>query len=227
MEVYIELKGKTYRYNLIKSKRKTIVLKINSFGKIEVRAPYKVSIDYINSFINKKENWLIKNINSINEDLVSDKIYFLGDLYKIKTTEGLCNSCLIDKNEINIIHKKHINPKDIFINKCKEEFSKIIQPIIYKNANMLCVNPNKINIKILKSRWGSCSSKGNINLNLCLIGAPLSVIEYVIVHELCHMIEMNHSKEFWDLVKRSYGNYDKSELWLKNNGMNLINFFVL
>lgn len=227
MEVNIELKGKIYRYNLVKSKRKTMVLKINSFGKIEVRAPYKVSINYINSFISKKENWLIKNIDKIKEGLTNDKIYFLGDLYEFKTTEGLYNRCLIDNNEINITHKKGKNPKDIFIKKCKEEFVEIIKPIIYKNANMLCINPNKISIKILKSRWGSCSSKGNINLNLCLIGAPLSVIEYVIIHELCHMIQMNHSKEFWNLVNRSYSNYNKSELWLKNNGRNLINFFIL
>ena len=89
----------------------------------------------------------------------------------------------------------------------KEEFKKIIE----KNANELIketgLKPNKITIKQIKYAWGSCSSKKNITLNLELIKYSQQAIRYVILHELCHLKYMNHSKEFWNLVQKYMPNY--------------------
>lgn len=81
---------------------------------------------------------------------------------------------------------------------------------------------NKIRIKTLVSRWGSCSSKRNLNFNCLIMLAPNYVIDYVVVHELCHLREMNHSKKFWAEVKKILPNYEMSTLWLKENGRNII-----
>lgn len=81
---------------------------------------------------------------------------------------------------------------------------------------------NKITIKNLVSRWGSCSTKGNLNFNCLLMLTPDYVIDYIVVHELCHLREMNHSEKFWAEVEKIMPDYQRSELWLKQNGGNLI-----
>lgn len=81
---------------------------------------------------------------------------------------------------------------------------------------------NKITIKNLVSRWGSCSTKGNLNFNCLLMLTPDYVIDYVVVHELCHLREMNHSEKFWAEVEKIMPDYQRAELWLKQNGGNLI-----
>lgn len=81
---------------------------------------------------------------------------------------------------------------------------------------------NKITIKNLLSRWGSCSTKGNLNFNCLLMLTPDYVIDYIVVHELCHLREMNHSEKFWAEVEKIMPDYQRAELWLKQNGGNLI-----
>lgn len=81
---------------------------------------------------------------------------------------------------------------------------------------------NKITIKNLVSRWGSCSTKGNLNFNCLLMLTPDYVIDYIVVHELCHLREMNHSEKFWAEVEKIMPDYQRAELWLRQNGGNLI-----
>lgn len=80
---------------------------------------------------------------------------------------------------------------------------------------------NKIRIKDTKSRWGSCSSKGNLNFNFRIIMAPEEALDYIIIHELCHLSQMNHGKEFWKLVEKYMPDFEKQKNWFKENGMKL------
>ena len=80
----------------------------------------------------------------------------------------------------------------------------------------------KITIKDTKSRWGSCSYQGNLNFCWRLILAPEEVLDYIVVHELCHRLEMNHSARFWAEVKRVLPEYEKGKEWLKENGLALL-----
>ncbi|MDX1665649.1 MAG: M48 family metallopeptidase [Saprospiraceae bacterium] len=77
---------------------------------------------------------------------------------------------------------------------------------------------NRVRLKYNRSNWGSCSGKGNINLSTRLLFAPQRVIEYVIIHELAHLVELNHSKRFWKLVKEASPEYKEREKWLRENG---------
>ena len=80
---------------------------------------------------------------------------------------------------------------------------------------------NTMRIKEQKTRWGSCSKKGNLNFNWKLIMSPQWVIDYVIVHEVCHLRYLNHSKEYWKMVELYMPDYKKAQEWLKKNGMGL------
>jgi predicted metal-dependent hydrolase len=99
----------------------------------------------------------------------------------------------------------------------------VIPPIVKRYADILGVTYGKITIRNQKTRWGSCSSKGNLNFNCLLMLAPGDVLDYVIVHELCHRKHMNHSKEFWGEVEKIIPDYKTSYTWLKKHGGELIN----
>lgn len=93
-------------------------------------------------------------------------------------------------------------------------------------APIVGVNYTRITIRNQKTRWGSCSSKGGLNFNCLLMLTPPEVVDYVVVHELCHRKEMNHSKAFWDEVEKVLPDYKSAKRWLKENGGELISRMV-
>ncbi len=99
--------------------------------------------------------------------------------------------------------------------------NEIITPKAKVIANQIGVKYNNINILDIKFRWGSCTPKDNIHFNWRLIRAPITVIEYIIVHVLTHLLESNHTPKFWNRVSAQLPNYDKAKQWLKENGHEL------
>ena len=103
-----------------------------------------------------------------------------------------------------------------------EDAARIISARVSYFAPLLGVTYNRITIRTQRTRWGSCSGKGNLNFNRLLALAPGSVLDYVVVHELCHLREMNHSPRFWALVESILPDYKQSKKWLKENGNALL-----
>jgi len=96
-----------------------------------------------------------------------------------------------------------------------------IRERVKKYQKQIGEEPNSIKVKKQKKRWGSCSSKRNLNFNWKLIMAPMSVVDYLVVHELSHLKYPNHSKEFWQLVEAVIPNYEEKQEWLRVNGRKL------
>lgn len=99
---------------------------------------------------------------------------------------------------------------------------KMIPERVAYYAPLVGVNYGRITIRNQKTRWGSCSGSGNLNFNCLLVLMPPAVVDYVVIHELCHRKEMNHSSKFWAEVAKVCPNYEESRLWLKKNGNDLI-----
>ena len=99
---------------------------------------------------------------------------------------------------------------------------KIIPQRVAYYAEKMGVTYGRITIRNQKTRWGSCSSKGNLNFNCMLMLAPREVLDYVVIHELCHRKEMNHSKRFWKEVEKVMPDYEVHKKWLKDNGSILL-----
>lgn len=135
---------------------------------------------------------------------------FNSMIRKQKQAEGeaLISTVLFD-NVSEVLHDR-VNVKDI-------------QPMTeHDYAKQIGVTYGRITIRNQKTRWGSCSSKGNLNFNCLLMLTPPEVIDYVVVHELCHRKEMNHSGAFWAEVEKVLPDYKEQVKWLKENGAQII-----
>ena len=180
------------KVTIIKSRRKTIAIQVNSDLSVTVRAPYGVTEKYIEEFFNKNEAWISKQMNEIKA--------------KKKSVEsGNVENVTIDK-----------------IKALAEQALEIIPTRVEYFARIIGVTYGNITIRNQKTRWGSCSSKGNLNFNCLLMLAPPEVLDYVVVHELCHRKQMNHSKAFWAEVENVFPDCKKSIKWLKEEGSQIM-----
>jgi predicted metal-dependent hydrolase len=157
-------------------------------------------------------------------NILTNTISFLGKRYRLKMIKDKMSSTMISENLKLIVF--HVTDKRKYKNDIREwyeiETAKIIAKRLPLIASKLNIEYNTFSIKRQKSRWGSCSIKRNLCFNLLLSATPIEVIDYVITHELLHIIEPNHSKNFWNLMKSTYPNYQKHREWL-NTYSSLIN----
>lgn len=159
----------------------------------------------------------IDNFDSLDDSDDSDASDYLSEaevLVKDDTITVYISKGLFEENRRQAI-------KEVLIKWYRHRFVELVKERIDKYSLKLKVIPCKVVIKNQKTRWGSCSNKGNINLNWRLIMAPLHIIDYVVVHEMCHLKVMNHSKDFWNLVESILPNYRECREWFKVNGYRL------
>jgi len=212
-------------YTLIRSKRKTISIIIDREANIIVKAPERVSLQYIESYVNSKSDWIEKNVRkmSLLAEQRQPKKYDGGEIFMVFGREySMCISTIDTK--IRIVDDKLYFPSR-FLNDPKEKMikwyisiaKKYIIPRTQEIAAQLNLHPEKIKITRADRRWGSCSSKKNINFSYKLAMAGELSIDYVIIHELCHLNHMNHSPNFWATVESVMPDYKKYKKYLKIN----------
>lgn len=178
-------------------------------------------IDQIGQRENLYNSFIIKKYNDGSQYTFRDKSYTIIKLYETRKT----NSCKIEHDQIKIKLSSGIGEREeatIISTLLSRGFAQMYYPLIEDKVhrlNELYFNSklNSVKLKYNKSNWGSCSNKGNINLSTRLLFAPESVIDYVIIHELAHTKEMNHSSNFWKLVSTAFPKYKEAEKWLRVN----------
>ncbi len=213
-------------HKIIHSKRKTIALQINENAELIVRAPRYVSKRRINQFIQNKMDWIEKTIekaekrkkaiHSNNEFKDGKLIWFLGKNYSLLIQKSMCK-INISGEHLLFPESGLKSPKELLTSWYKVQAKSVIAPRCMNYAEKLNLKVNKVGITSAQKRWGSCNSKGNINFSYRLIMAPPEVIDYVIVHELMHLKEMNHSSRFWTKVEQIIPDYKQKRKWLKEN----------
>ena len=184
------------KVTVIRSNRKTVAIQVNSDLSVTVRAPRSASEKDIEEILKKKEAWISKHI---------EKIKKTKERLEAEPTEKLTREKVIA---------------------LAEEALKVIPERVEYFARVIGVTYGKITIRNQKTRWGSCSSKGNLNFNCLLMLAPSEVLDYVVVHELCHRKQMNHSKAFWSEVEKVLPDYKEARKWLKEEGSQMITLFL-
>ncbi|MBF0407754.1 MAG: M48 family metallopeptidase [Candidatus Riflebacteria bacterium] len=210
------------------SRRKKITITVERDRSVVIHAPESISEEIIMKVIESKRQWLYektKHPQKYNEPLHppgkelvdGESALFLGQAYQIRLTDEesekiqFKRAFLIPRSFSADREKKM---RDWYVDKAREE----ILPRVVSFARYLGVKYSKAKIVDNRYRWGSCTIKDNVHLNWRLIKAPMFVIDYVIVHELTHLLENNHTPRFWNIVHAQSPRMEKARQWLLENG---------
>ncbi|RLI77359.1 M48 family peptidase [Archaeoglobales archaeon] len=211
---------------IIRTKRETIALQITDDATLIVRAPFEVSEQTIKNVVIRHIDWIERKRKEIlsrdpkfvkKEFVNGEGFLYLGKYYKLtivdRQDEPLVfnNGFFLSKNYLPIA-------REVFTNWYRKKAYEKISERVEWYAQKRGFKYNKVNITNAQKRWGSCSHKKNLNFSWRLIMAPLPVVDYVVVHELVHLEEKNHTKSFWNKVKMLMPDYEKHRDWLKKNG---------
>jgi len=217
-----------YTHKIIRSKRRSISLSIDKDASLEIRAPLKASLKSIKDFIKENRTWIEKKMSerkifikkyshlALPSKVVGgEKILYEGKVYGMKISD--CMEIII--SDIIFFPRKFIPlTKQYLTIWLKHKAFKKISERANHFASIARLQFKSITITSAKGIWGSCNAKGALNVNWRLIMAPPEILDYIIVHELIHLVEKNHSKTYWDKVKNVLPDYKEHEKWLKNNG---------
>jgi len=239
----IIIKDQKYEFEIIRSNRKTIGIIVNADQELIVRSPKRTTIKKIKSLLTKKEDWILKKLARMAEIkappaekkfISGDFFHYLGRKYKLKIiAEVSLEKMKVELKQKRLIikypaelqnnkEKRKAAIRELLISWYRSQAKVKINELIKIHKKKLKVEPNRIVIKKQRKRWGSCSSKQNLNFNWKIIMAPLAVIEYLVVHELVHLIHPNHSRDFWQTVAEIIPDYQEKKEWLRINGRRLI-----
>jgi predicted metal-dependent hydrolase len=180
------------KVTVIRSNRKTVSIQVDEELSVILRAPRQITQKEIEKILKEKEQWIQKAIE------------------KMKQRNGANEAAAIQRLSYEEIRE------------LADKAMEYIPPRVSYFAQKIGVNFGRITIRNQRTRWGSCSSKGNLNFNCLLMLTPPEVIDYVVVHELCHRKEMNHSKAFWSEVESVLPDYKVQVKWLKEEGGNVM-----
>ncbi|KKN84236.1 hypothetical protein LCGC14_0290500 [marine sediment metagenome] len=224
-------------YSIDRTERKTIGIVVEPDGKVIVKAPFNLERDMIQDTVYKKRKWIVEKLKLTEEikkpipvkhELVSgEKILLKNRLIRLKIYNSPTKRSKITYafktlhiyvNENLSVIQKEEEIKRVLIEWYKEKAFSIISKRIEKYLNVIDYRPQEIKVRDQKIRWGSCTKDGRLIFNWRIIMAPISAIDYIIVHELCHMKEPPHSSKFWDLIESLFPNYKKWKEWLRING---------
>jgi hypothetical protein len=230
-----------FTYSIRRSQRATKTRIVVSTGhKVEVVAPPQVPEQKLHQFVSEKQHWIVsamhklacRQLPSPTPTIYHDgsSIKYLGVNYpltivpttlkraKISFVNGFIAS--IPESLAPTEHNDAI--KTSLTCWMKHQARVKVEQLVTQHAKTRNLIPHSINIKTQKSRWGSCGIHNDININWLLVLAPPEVLEYVVVHELCHIRVRNHSPRFWQLVSEHLPDYQEPQLWLKQNGSQLM-----
>lgn len=221
-------------FHIIRShkRRKTSEIFIQD-GLIYLKTPFSTPLDEMETLLRNKARWIAMKVKEQTNPEITIKratykdnstLPYLGKNYPLTVVPLDSSNTHDSKMSLEFINEKFVvytnrkNVKKIYEKWLFEKGPEVVNPLITKYSKILGVSPRKILLKNLKSRWGSATFNKTINLNIHLFKAPLDVVEYVIVHELCHLLEHNHSTRFWKLVSNHMADYKTKVKWLKVNG---------
>lgn len=215
---------------LIRSRRKTIALIITADGKLVVRAPLRASRAQIDQLVNDKAAWiqthqaraLARPRLTAKGFMEGELFLFLGKAYPLHFSSNWNTHLELRAGAFWLPPIDSTQAAAAFTAWYQRKARAFFTERLQLQAARLGLKPAALRISSARTRWGSCSSNGNISLTWRLVIAPVDVIDYVVVHECIHLVVKNHSKAFWQRVAAAYPAYQDARRWLRdNNGMGI------
>lgn len=228
-------KGRIIEFEVVYRKRKTISIEVNLEGKIRVRAPVKLEIRNILDVVERKANWICRkqdellernSIRRVNTYINGETYLYLGNEYilELHCNQEVKKPKVVIKDNIIQISYKEIDGsivKSILELWYRQKTLEIVIERVSNYKKYFSIAPKELRVKQQKRSWASCTYDNRILFNWRISMAPIEVINYIVVHEMCHMDFKNHSNNFWNRVKSVMPNYELYQLWLKDNGLKL------
>lgn len=213
----------------ISPRARRITIKVEPSGEVIVVTPKRYSATQMTSFVHQNQDWITRTRNKLLQKKANEygetasTLHVFGKKYlkRVVVDAGHSYGVWIKNDEvvINVLNTSQVSPLlTRFLKNTAEEY---IVPRTHQLAKKMDIRFNNISLRQQKTRWGSCSSKGNLNFNWRLVHAPPAVIDYVIIHELAHRAHMNHSARFWALVAKFDPEYGTHRRWLSSHGMSV------
>jgi predicted metal-dependent hydrolase len=211
---------------IIRSKRKTIALVVTQEATLVVRAPFTTSLTYIENLVRKKRTWIQekqarfqRNQSKVlpKEFVNGEGFWYLGKEYKLEIVQHQDKPVVLEEH-LKIAQERLPHAREYLIAWYKEQALQKITKRVEWYAKQTGLEYKSVKITNAQKRYGSCGAKGTLNFSWRLIMAPLRVLDYVVVHELAHLDEKNHSRKFWNKVKLMLPDYRERQEWLKENG---------
>ncbi len=208
-------------------RKKTMQITIKPDATVEVRVPKRISERKIQNYIKSKQDWLERSFKEVREraELKPDHKFntgeiflFLGEKYKLEVLEHDKVDDLFFDQGFFLKKSAKDSARELMEEWYKDSALAIFEERVEKYSE--CDNKfevNKVKISWATKRWGSCSGSGNLNFNWRLVMAPMEIVDYVVIHELVHLVHANHSRSFWGLVGKSCPDYKDKRVWLKEN----------
>ena len=235
MELKFEYGSRIITFNLIYRKRKTMSIEVESTGEVTVIAPVGTSTEDIMEKVKSRAGWIVSkqyeskfiNDTKIKREAVSGESYmYLGRNYSldIRVDENIDNIS-VKLFQGKFVVNTYIKDED-FIKKAMENWyrektlAKVKERVSYYSS-YFNNEVTTVKVKEQKKRWASCTSKNELLFNWRCVMAPVFVLDYIVVHEMCHMEYKNHSKDFWNRVYAVMPDYEVRKSWLKNNGIKM------
>lgn len=217
-------------YSVVYSDRKTLGITVERDRRIVVRAPRQATARQVERLVEQKKLWIFEKLHhpqkydsgaGLSKELISGESFaYLGRNYRLEITDEDFAGVRFS-NRFYISKCFQSQAADLLETWFREQAREKITPLVGEMARALGVTYNDILISDLKYRWGSCTPNDNLNFNWRLIKAPIYVINYVVAHELAHLLEPNHTARFWSIVYVQAPRYEKAKAWLKAHGLTL------
>jgi len=215
------------------ARRKSIAIKIQD-GKVSLHLPKLMPLWLAKQFVMRKQQWIDDKLQQYQQrpparQFIQGELQpFLGEYYPLEILyEANRQRIHIKLEQQKLIIQAPVNVSSLQIRQAltrwyKRQAEVLLTARVQLLAEQTGLSPKQVKIKSYKSRWGSCNIRGEIQLNWQLVQATQAINDYVIIHELCHLQQHNHSKAFWELVERFDPNYREHRRWLKNQGHQLV-----
>lgn len=213
-------------YQIKYSNRKTLNISVERDRSIIIRAPHYLTADKIDKIVQSKRQWIKEKLNhaqkyplvSESKEFISgETLMYLGKNYQMLVVDEVFEGIEFDQR-FKISKANQPKANDLFKKWYLKQALIKIEPLATKYAKSLGVQYNQFKTSEMKYRWGSCTPANNIIFNWRIIKAPMYVLEYLVAHELVHLIENNHTPRFWNILSIQVPNYEKAKNWLKKNG---------
>ena len=215
-------------------RRRTVSIQLDDDG-VSIHVPRTLAERRIREIIVKRTPWITAKLKETAErrpikpkEFISGEVFsYLGKHYRLKVLRGeerfvKLKEGYLQAQILNEDTEPEATLRSLVVGWYKEHAQERLQQKSDRYAKIIDVKPKSVAIKDYKSRWGSCSPLGDIRYNWRIILAPYRIVDYVVVHELCHLLEHNHSRKYWKCVKRYVADCGEKREWLKRNARDLL-----